>query len=152
MAPFGQLALAFAMLAPSWFVIQMSLAVTYDGLLSLVGLALSGLIMPAFTILGVVVLGLPVRLIPWVNRRWAGNGRVYVSIAAIAVGLVAAGFLTRVRQVGTEDGIDYDTLTPNPSLLCSGWFLLAFLLANATLSSRTDEFPAPRPIYTLETD
>jgi len=37
MAPFGQLALAFAMLAPSWFVIQMSLAVTYDGLLSLVG-------------------------------------------------------------------------------------------------------------------
>ena len=77
---------------------------------------------------------------------------VYVPIAAIAVGLMTSGFLTGVRQVGTEDGIDYDTLTPDPSLLYSGWFLLAFLLANATFSSRTDEFPAPRPIYTLETD
>ena len=110
-----------------------SLAVAYDGLLSLVGLALSGLIMPAVTILGVVVLGFPVRLIPWVNRRWAGNGRKYVPIAAIAVGLMTSGFLTGVRQVGTEDGIDYDTLTPDPSLLYSGWVLLAFLLANATL-------------------
>lgn len=117
MAPFGQLALAFAILAPSWFVIQISLAVGYDGLMGLVGLALNGHIMPAFTILGVVVLGVPVRLIPWVNRRWAGNGRLYVSIAITAVGLMAAGFLTRVRQVGTENGIDYDTLTPDPSLL-----------------------------------
>ena len=40
MTPFGQLALAFAMLAPSWCVIQISLAVAYDGLLSLVGLVL----------------------------------------------------------------------------------------------------------------
>ena len=90
MAPFGQLALAFAILAPSWRVIQMSVAVGYDGLLGLIGLALSGLTMPAFTILGGVVLGMPVRLIPWVNRRWAGSGRLYDSIAAIALGLMAA--------------------------------------------------------------
>ncbi|MBT2532403.1 hypothetical protein J7E83_09730 [Arthrobacter sp. ISL-48] len=136
MTPFGQLALAFAMLAPSWCVIQISLAVAYDGLLSLVGLVLSGLIMPAFTILGVVVLGVPIRLIPWVDRRWAGNGWVYASIAAIALGLMAAGFLTRVRQIGSGNGIDYDILTPDPSLLCSGWFLLAFVLVNASIPLR----------------
>lgn len=140
-APFGQLALAFAMLAPSWGLIQMSLTVAYDGLPSMVGLALGSLMVPVLTILAVVVLGVPVRLIPWASRRWSGNGRLYVAIAVIGLGLMAAGSLVGVRQVGTENGIAYDTFTPEPSLLYSGWFLLAFLLVNASLPIRWTRRP-----------
>ncbi|MFC9770292.1 MULTISPECIES: hypothetical protein [unclassified Pseudarthrobacter] len=114
----------------------MSLTVAYDGLLSLVGLALSGLVVAAVAIVSLVVLGLPVRLIPWVNRRWAGNARAYAGLAAIAVGLVVAGFQMKVRQVGSENGIDYNVLIPDLSLLCAGWLLLGFLLVNASLPLR----------------
>ncbi|SDT53495.1 hypothetical protein SAMN04489743_3445 [Pseudarthrobacter equi] len=136
LAPLGQLVLALALMAPSWCIIQLSLTVDYDGLLSLVGLALSGLVVAAVAIVSLVVLGLPVRLIPWVNRRWAGNARAYVAVSAIAVGLMTAGCLMRVPHVGGENGIHYSVLTPDPVLLCGGWFLLAFLMVNASLPLR----------------
>ncbi|WP_223944243.1 hypothetical protein [Arthrobacter sp. StoSoilB20] len=136
LAPFSQLALAFAVLAPTWVSFQFSLMVGYDGLLSFIGLALSGLIIPPLAIVAAVVVGLPLRLIPAVNRWWSGNLRVYASLATITIGLMAAGFVMTVRQVGDLDGIAYDTVTPDPYLLCAGWLLAALLLVNASLPLR----------------
>ena len=136
MMPVGQLAVAFAVLAPSWFILQTSLMVAYDGLLSMIGLVLASLLMPAVAIIAAVTVGLPLRLVPALNRWWAGNGRAYISIAAIAVGLIAAGFVKTVRQRGEMDGIPYDALTPDATLVCGGWFLLALLLVNASLPLR----------------
>ncbi|MBT2588206.1 hypothetical protein [Arthrobacter sp. ISL-95] len=134
--PVGQLALAFAVLAPSWFILQASLMVDYDGLLSMIGVILTTVIMPIIAIVAAITVGLPLRLVPAINRWWAGNARTYVSIAAIAVGLIAAGFIKTVRQIGEMDGIPYDTVTPDPTLVCGGWFLLALLLVNASLPLR----------------
>ncbi|UKA49873.1 hypothetical protein LFT48_21010 [Arthrobacter sp. FW305-123] len=136
MTPVAQLALTFALLAPSWFVLQTSLMAAYDGLLSMIGLALTSVIVPLMAIVASITVGLPLRFIPAVNRWWAGNARIYISIAAIAVGLIAAGLVKTVRQVGELDGIPYDATTPDPMLLCCGWLLLAFLLVNASLPLR----------------
>ncbi|PRB43931.1 hypothetical protein CQ020_07775 [Arthrobacter sp. MYb23] len=136
MAPAGQLALAFAVLAPSWLILQASLMVAYDGLLSMFGLMLASVIVPVVAIVAAITLGLPLRLIPALNRWWAGSGRAYISIAAISAGLIAAGFVKTVRQFGEMDGIPYDALTPDPTLVCGGWFLLALLLVNASLPLR----------------
>ncbi len=136
MVPVGQLALACAVLAPTWFMMQMALMVVYDGLLSMIGLMLASVIVPVMAIVAAIIIGLPLRLIPALNRWWAGNGRAYISIAAVAVGLIAAGFVKTVRQRGEMDGIPYDALTPDPTLVCGGWLLLALLLVNASLPLR----------------
>jgi hypothetical protein len=132
----SQLGMAFAVLAPTWFILQMSLMVAYDGLLSMIGLVLVSIMIPIVAIVAAIAAGLPLRLVPAINRWWAGNGRTYVSIAAVAVGLVAAGLIKTVRQVGEVDGVSYNALTPDPILVCGGWFLLAFLLVNASLPLR----------------
>lgn len=136
LAPFSQLALAFALLAPAWVTFQLSLMVGYDGLLSVIGPVLGGFIIPPLVIVAAIVVGLPLRLIPVVSRWWAGNGRVYVSVATIAVSLIASGFIKTVRQVGEADGIAYDTVTPDPGLVYGGWLLMALLLVNASLPLR----------------
>ena len=82
MTRFGQLALAFAFLAPSWIMLQVATMVDYDGIGVIIGLVLGGLLVPAATISLAVMVGLPVRLIPPINRWWAGNGRIYVLVAA----------------------------------------------------------------------
>ncbi|MFJ6535811.1 hypothetical protein ACIQH5_06235 [Paenarthrobacter sp. NPDC091711] len=136
MMPVSQLALAFAVLAPTWFIMQVAFMVAYDGLLSMIGLMLASALMPIAAIAGAITIGLPLRLVPALNRWWAGNGRAYISIAAIAVGLVIAGCVKTVRQLGEVDGIPYDTFAPDPTLMCGGWLLLAFLLVNASLPLR----------------
>jgi len=59
MTNFGQLGIAFALLAPTWVMIQMSLTSDYDGLAGIVGFLLGGVIIPTLAIVAVIVLGLP---------------------------------------------------------------------------------------------
>lgn len=136
MTNFGQLGIALALLAPTWVMIQVSLTSDYDGLAGIVGFLLGGVIIPTLAIVAVIVLGLPVRLAPRLNRWWAGNGHAHTAIASVAVGLMVAGIVKTQRQVGILDGVAYDVVTPDPGLLCGGWFLLAFLLVNAALPLR----------------
>lgn len=58
MTRFGQLALAFAFLAPSWIMLQVATMVDYDGIGVIIGLVLGGILVPAATISLAVMVGL----------------------------------------------------------------------------------------------
>lgn len=141
---FGQLALAFAFLAPSWIMLQVATMVDYDGIGVIIGLVLGGILVPAATISLAVMVGLPLRLIPPINRWWAGNGRIYVLMAAAGLALIASGYLKPTPETLGPNGIDYIASAPDGGLLMGGWCVLAFLLVNASLPLRwpTNASPA----------
>jgi len=60
---------------------------------------------------------------------------------------MVAGIVKTQRQVGILDGVAYDGVTPDPGLLCVGWFLLAFLLVNAALPLRWRRRTTPNSAY-----
>ncbi|MDI2033753.1 hypothetical protein [Paenarthrobacter nitroguajacolicus] len=136
MPRFGQLALAFAFLAPSWIILQVQTMADYDGIGVMFGLALGGLLVPAATISLAVMLGLPLRLIPPINRWWEGNGRIYVLTAAAGLALIASGFLNPTPEVVGPNGVDHIASAPDSGLIMGGWCVLAFLLVNASLPLR----------------
>ncbi|SDW58752.1 hypothetical protein SAMN04487912_103470 [Arthrobacter sp. cf158] len=133
----SQLALAFALLVPSWIVFTMAATSReYDGVGSFIGWILGGIIAPPFAILIAVVLGLPLRLVPWINRWWAGNGRIYLLTAAAGLALIVAGYVKPVQESVTAGGTTSTAEIPDGGLLFAGWFVIAVLLVNASLPLR----------------
>ncbi|WP_143054060.1 hypothetical protein [Arthrobacter sp. yr096] len=133
----SQLALAFALLAPSWIVFTMAATSReYDGVGSFIGWILGGIIAPPFAILIAVVLGLPLRLVPSINRWWAGNGRIYLLTAAAGLALIVAGYVKPVQESVTAGGTTSTAEIPDGGLLFAGWFVIAVLLVNASLPLR----------------
>ncbi|MDP9935610.1 hypothetical protein J2T11_001964 [Paenarthrobacter nicotinovorans] len=136
MTKFSQLAIAFAFLAPSWIILQVQTMADYDGIGATIGLVLGGVLVPAATIALAVMVGLPLRLIPPINRWWAGNGRVYVLMAAAGLAPIASAYMNPTPEILRPNGIDHIASTPDAGLLMGGWGVLAFLVVNASLPLR----------------
>ncbi|MFJ6535812.1 hypothetical protein ACIQH5_06240 [Paenarthrobacter sp. NPDC091711] len=131
-----QIAIAFIVMPPLWVYIHLSLTITYDGILTLLGLSVTTVLAPSFTIFAAVVIGLPLRLVPKLQRWWTRNGEAGLLGVAIGYGFLVAGSLIKHRETGIADGIPYNAVLPDATMLYAGWLVLGFFITHSWLPLR----------------
>ncbi|MFJ4285662.1 hypothetical protein ACIPY0_08455 [Paenarthrobacter nicotinovorans] len=146
-----QMAVGLIVMTPLWIYIHLSLTVTYDGVLTLIGFTVMTVLAPWITVCAAALFGLPIRLIPALRRWWTSNGEVGLAGVVIGYGLVLAGSFSRHRETGVVDGVPYDVLSPDMGLLFAGWLVFGFFIVNTWIPLRwygrrgqTNTAPSPR--------
>lgn len=102
----------------------------YDTVLSMVGWPIAALVVAVPTMLIVLLVGLPLRLVPALRARWLRNGEI--TVAGVVIGLIASIVViaaARVIPVVDEIGVD-EARDINWWAELGSWFLFAFSVAH----------------------
>ncbi|MFD5214817.1 hypothetical protein [Microbacterium sp. NPDC058345] len=74
----------------------------YDGAMSLIGIAISGVLVAVPSMVLAIVIGLPIRLVPALRSRWLANGAI--TVAGAVVGFIALIGITAALAVSAGEG------------------------------------------------
>lgn len=111
-------------------------AMSYDGILSLIGWPILALIVAVVSIIAAMVLGLPVRLIPSLRSWWRSHGTVTLIGAVL-------GFMTCVVVLATapivlthDESGDYLARNPDEWALLAAWSIFSISVAHFVWPTR----------------
>lgn len=117
---------------------------TYDGLIftplntAVTGawVAIASSMLAAVTLVVVILLGLPLRLIPRVHDWWASHW--WLPLVGLFVGamLVALSWPFGSVYTGSTNGFDFEQYQPHGGTLLAGWFVFAFCVVNLWFGRR----------------
>jgi uncharacterized membrane protein len=99
----------------------------YDGVMSLIGIVVSGVLVAVPSMVLAMVIGLPIRLVPALRSRWLANGAI--TVAGAVVGFIALIGITAALAVNAREG----GAAPAAvlwGLLAIAWGMFAFSVAH----------------------
>jgi hypothetical protein len=96
----------------------------YDGVTSLIGLAVSGVIFALPSMLVAMIIGLPLRLVPALRSRWLAHGEI--TVAGVLLGLIGCAFAAPLTVIDDATGWS----GPGLGSLLVAWAVLAFSIAH----------------------
>jgi hypothetical protein len=102
----------------------------YDGMIGLISLAVFPLAIALASMIVTMVIGLPIRLVPGIRKRWLVNGEITVGGAVLgflgcAIALYVAPVITSTDQYETAGARD-----ANGWLLLTTWSLFAISVSH----------------------
>ncbi|UNK69302.1 hypothetical protein [Microbacterium sp. H1-D42] len=99
----------------------------YDGVLSLIGIVISGVLVAVPSMVLAMVIGLPIRLIPALRSRWLANGAI--TVAGAVIGFIALIGITAALAVSAGEG-GASAATALWGLLAIAWGVFALSVAH----------------------
>ncbi len=102
----------------------------YDTALSMVGWPIAALVVAVPSMLIVLLVGLPLRLVPALRARWLRNGEI--TVAGVVIGLIASiGVIAAAPVIPVVDEIGlYEARDINWWAQLGAWLLFAFSIAH----------------------
>jgi len=115
-----------AVLVGLFFYMVATVLTLYDGLLSLVFQPVIGGFFSLVVVLGLLVIGLPIRMIPGVNRWWKRYWWVSLLAAGVAFLMMWASWIPSMRIVIVDPDLQIERESFQPLLSIGGWVLAMF--------------------------
>lgn len=98
----------------------------YDGILSMIFQPIMGAIFTGAAIIGLLILGLPIRLVKRINIWWKAHWWISLLLGCVALAMMCASWIPRMRVkvLNPETQIQIDSF--HPALALGGWLLALF--------------------------
>jgi hypothetical protein len=98
----------------------------YDGILSMLFQPIMGGLFSAIAVVALLIIGLPIRLIPALNRTWKKYWWFSLALGGIAIGMMIFSWLPEYRTKVFDPELKQEVDSFNPTLSMGGWCVLLF--------------------------
>ena len=98
----------------------------YDGILSMIFQPIMGCIFSAIAVVVLLLVGLPIRVVPALNRIWKKYWWFSLILVGIAVGMMIFSWLPEYRAKVFDPELKHEVDSFNPRLSIGGWCVLLF--------------------------
>lgn len=98
----------------------------YDGILSMIFQPIMGAILTCTAIIGLLIIGLPVRLMKKTNNWWRAHWWISFVLGGIAFAMMCASWLPQIRVKVFDPETQMQVESFHPTLAIGGWLLTLF--------------------------